>query len=87
MRQSGQGPNQHGRFKVSVGDDPDHEDLTAEIYYDGAYVAMVSQEAGFENAIVEIQPGPNLGGWSFPVLEFIQALEHAKRRLWELRRS
>ncbi|GAA4349230.1 hypothetical protein GCM10023165_35830 [Variovorax defluvii] len=75
------------RFTVSVGDDPEHEDLTAEIYYDDAYVAMVSQEAGFDNAIIEIQPGPDLGRWSFPMSEFIQALDHARQRLWELRRS
>jgi hypothetical protein len=74
-------------FRISVGDDPEHEDLTAEIYYNEIYLAMISQEAGLENAVIDIQPCPDPDGWSFPLTDFMQAMKNAILRLQELRRS
>lgn len=45
-------------FRICVGDDPEHEDLTAELDYDGVYLAIISQDEGLENAVVEIQNCP-----------------------------
>jgi len=75
------------RFRISVGDDPDHEDLTAEIYFDEIFVALISQEEGLENAILELQPCPSGGSWSFSLSDFMEILANAKIRLHDLRRT
>lgn len=79
--------NESQRFRISVGDDPDYEDLTAEIYFDEKYVALVSQESGLEKAVVELQPCPDGGAWIFSLSEFLEILSKAKNRLFELRRA
>jgi|LakMenEpi03Aug12_release.lakeMendotaPanAssembly.Ray.scaffolds.fasta_scaffold3388403_1 hypothetical protein len=79
--------NDINRFRVSVGDDDLHEDLTAEIYFDEKFVALVSQENGLEKAEVELQRCPDSDVWSFPLDAFLKVLEQAKHRLWELRRQ
>lgn len=73
-------------FHISVGDDSDHEDLTAEVYYEGAYLALISQENGLDNAEIELQPNPSGGAWIFELEGFADALQRAKCRLWDLRR-
>ncbi|MFN9367619.1 MAG: hypothetical protein ACK6CT_02470 [Planctomycetia bacterium] len=75
------------RFRISVGDDDLHEDLTAEIYFDEKFLALVSQENGLERAQVELQRCPDSDAWSFPLDAFLKVLEQAKHRLWELRRQ
>lgn len=37
--------------RISVGDDPEHEELTAEICFRDQFVAMVSQEDGPERGV------------------------------------
>lgn len=74
------------RFRISVGDDDDHEDLTAEIYFDEKYLALVSQENGLEMVQVELQRCPDSAAWIFSLDSFLEVLEKAKHRLWELRR-
>ncbi len=72
-------------FRISVGDDAEHEDLTAEIYYQESFLALLSQEHGFENLQIEIYPCPNREAWDFSLDEFIKVIEASKQRLWELR--
>jgi hypothetical protein len=74
-------------FRISIGDDPEHEDLTAEIYFRGEYFALISQEQGLQNAVIEIQPNPKGGAWLFSLSDFTITIDLAKKRLWELRRS
>jgi hypothetical protein len=46
-------------FELMIASPPDHDSLVAEIYYDGLFVALISQERG--NGVFEIEtPGPNL---------------------------
>lgn len=78
--------NADNTFHVSVGDDPEHEDLTAEIYWNGLYVALVSQEQGLDRAVIELQPNPEGGIWTFDLAALVDALQLAKGRLWDLRR-
>ena len=79
--------NSESLFRISVGDDPEHEDLTAEIYYKDVYVALISQEKGLDQAVIELQPNPHQDGvWTFDLSEFSEVIERAKRRLWDLRR-
>lgn len=74
------------RFRISVGNDDDHEDLTAEIYFDEKYLALVSQENGLEKVQVELQRCPDSDAWIFSLDALLEVLEKAKYRLWELRR-
>lgn len=73
-------------FRISVGDDSEHEDLTAEIYFRDQFVAIVSQEHGLEAAEIEIHACPSGEPWTFKFADFLDTLSHAKQRLWELRR-
>lgn len=73
-------------FRISVGDDPEHEDLTAEIYYQELFIALLSQEQGFEKLQIEIFENPNGDTWSFLLEDFLEAIELSKKRLWELRK-
>ena len=73
-------------FRISVGDDPEHEDLTAEIYYQEKFVAMLTQERGFENIEIELFSSPNGERWCFLLKDFWETIEAAKMRLWDLRR-
>jgi hypothetical protein len=78
---------QHSDFRISVGDDPEHEELTAEIYFRDQFVAIVSQENGLERGVIEIQPRESGEPWAFSLQEFMETLSKAKQRLWELRRE
>ncbi|HIB69697.1 MAG TPA: hypothetical protein EYO33_32620 [Phycisphaerales bacterium] len=75
------------RFRISVGDDDLHEDLTAEIYFDEKFLALVSQENGLDKAEIELQRCPDSDAWDLPLDAFLKVLEQAKYRLWELRRQ
>jgi hypothetical protein len=46
-------------FETLIASPPDYDELVAEIYYDGLFVALVSQEHG--KGLFDIEtPGPNL---------------------------
>jgi len=78
--------NTSSDFRVSVGDDPDYEDLTVEIYYKETFLAMITQDQGFENLELFLYPNPNNEAWKFRADDFLATVEHAKQRLWDLRR-
>ncbi|MCH1429143.1 MAG: hypothetical protein L7U87_00120, partial [Chlamydiales bacterium] len=64
----------------------EYEDLTADIYYKDEFVAMLSQENGFENLEIEISAPKEEERWVFNFKEFEEVLSYAKKRLWELRK-
>lgn len=76
----------HSDFRISVGDDSEHHDLTAEIYFRDEFVALISQERGLDVADVEIHASVSGGMWSFKLQDFLDALSGARQKLWELRR-
>jgi hypothetical protein len=73
-------------FEVQVMDDPDHEDLIAEILYKGEFCFLISQEAGFQSLEIQVQSRQSGVPWRFSMAEMEDAIERAKKRLWELRR-
>jgi hypothetical protein len=73
------------KFSILMADDSDHEDLFAEIYYDDEFVAMVSQEEGFENLRISIYPPKETEHWDFRFDEFEEIIQLAKKGLWEMR--
>jgi hypothetical protein len=74
-------------FAVMVMDDPDYEDLIAEVTFQGEAVAVLTQDNGFSS--IDVQLLQRLGGacWNFKLDAFCEALSHAKTRLWELRKQ
>lgn len=73
-------------IKITVGDDPEHEDLTAEIVVDGILFAEISQEKGYTNLEVKIFPRSDGHAWQMSMILMEEAFVRAKKRLWELRR-
>lgn len=71
-------------FRVDIIGDVDMEDLSADIYFKDQFVAMISQERGFENLEIELLLPKNPEFWSFSFTEFDEAIQYAKNCLWEL---
>ena len=76
-----------GRFRFTVGGEPDFENLVGDLYFDDQIVCVPTQEAGFEAMGVAIHGPPEGGAWAFPLAEFETALAAVKQRMWELRRG
>jgi hypothetical protein len=75
-------------FRVNIVGDLAYEDLVADVKYKEQVVAMLTQERGYENLEIEIYPpeDPDQNFWVFNFAEFDEAIQYAKRRLWELRK-
>lgn len=74
-------------FHVTVGSDCDYEDLIANINYDNEQFALITQEDGFDNLKITLYTPKDTGKWEFRFEEFDFYIQHAKKRLWELRRT
>lgn len=74
-------------FEMIISSDIQYEELCAEIYFDGEFVAIVTQEQGIENAIIEIDPPKNLPNWRFNYSGFIRILEDAYSILEEMKKK
>ena len=59
--------NDINRFRISIGDDGLHDDLTAEIYFDEKFIALISQENGLKQAEIELYRPLDSDTWSFPL--------------------
>lgn len=72
---------------IIVLSDVDYENRIAEMYTDGQFVGVLSQEAGFENLQVELHRGDGQTPLtvSFDRLQYL--LLKAKERLREVRRK
>ena len=72
------------QYEVIIADDPEHEELFAEIQLGGKFIALISQEDGTDRLVVEL-PGLHLDEeWVLrrvPLKEFMLWLELAANRL------
>ncbi|HAH55896.1 MAG TPA: hypothetical protein DCM02_11610 [Flavobacterium sp.] len=78
------------KLDVRIGSDLDYEDLVADVYYQDQFLFTIQQEEGFENLKVEFFPQTSAKHsklCEIPLEELLKAIEHAKKRLWELRKS
>ena len=75
------------RFRITVGSEPDHEELVGDLYYDDQIVCVLTQEAGFKAMQIEFFGPPGHGACKFPLADFEEALSALKKRMWELRRT
>jgi hypothetical protein len=74
------------KFKILMADDQDYEDLIAEIYYENEFVAMITQEEGFEHLRILIYPPKLKANWDFSFNEFEEVISIAKKGLKEMRK-
>jgi hypothetical protein len=75
------------KFRIIISSDDEYEDLCAEIYYEDQFIAILTQEQGFENLKIEFYPyqmGVNL---VFKFAEFENALNSAKKTLQDMKKS
>ena len=74
-------------FEFTVASDIDFEDLIADIGFENNLVAYLTQEDGFKSMRIRIFPPQNREFWDFKLDEFVEILNRAKQRLWELRKD
>ncbi len=77
----------NNNYKVSFGEEPGYSDFTAEIVYQNRFFGLVTQEDGFNNLRLEIFPKEGDTKWDVSLEEFLEVLDYAKKRLWELRKD
>jgi hypothetical protein len=75
------------RFRISVGSEVEYEDLIGELYYDDQIVVLLAQERGFGAMDMQLFGPSQERSWSFKLIEFQEALEALKTKLWDLRRT
>lgn len=74
-------------FRVDILFPDKFQDMIAEIYYQNEFICLVSQEKGFNFLDIEIVRNSKDTHWKFNLADFETAIEYAKRRLWELRKT
>jgi|KBSMisStandDraft_5_1062788.scaffolds.fasta_scaffold180855_3 hypothetical protein len=70
-----------GNFRITVGDDSEHENFTADICFGDLLVALVTQERNQNKFEIEIFPCPDADRWLFDFDEFIKVVNFAKLEL------
>lgn len=72
-------------YKIQVSSDADYNNLISEVYIDGEFVALISQEDGPESLKIELSsPAIDVDSSSakiFDLKTFLEALEDAKAAL------
>lgn len=68
-------------FDIIISSDSQYDELCAEIYFDGEFVAILSRENGIDNMILEIDPPANMKNWTFKYSEFTKILQEAQESL------
>jgi phage pi2 protein 07 len=73
-------------FDILISSDIEYEELCAEIYFDGQFVAIITQEKGIDQAVIELYPHPNLEKWTFIYAEFFETLKKAETSLKKMKK-
>ena len=68
-------------FTVDLLFPDEYSDFIAELYFREDFLGVIDQEKGFDN--LEIEFDPVIADMKFPLDGLSEAIEHAKRRLWE----
>ncbi len=73
--------NRGNGFEIVISSDTLYDQLCAEIYFEGEFIAIVTQEDGIKKARVEIHPLSQTSKWSFNLSEFMTILDEAHLNL------
>jgi len=68
-------------WEIKVCSDIEYEELIAEIYFDGEFFGLISQEAGPRLFQLEIHPRKGGGPWRLSLAEVEKAIAEAAGRL------
>ena len=68
-------------FRVTVGDDMEHENFTADICFGDLLVALVTQERDQNKFEIEIFSCPSADRWLFDFDEFLEIVNDARMEL------
>ncbi len=75
------------KFNIIISSDDEYEDLCAEIYYEKQFIAILTQEEGFENLKIEFYPHQMGNNLFLVYAEFENALNSAKNTLQRMKKS
>ena len=67
--------------------DEEYDDLIAEISFQGEFLALLSQENGYEKIDIQLYSRKDNMPWKFKLKDLQNAIEEATKRLWELRKE
>jgi hypothetical protein len=76
----------NNRIRITVGSEPDHDDLVGDIYFDDEILCSLTQDGEVNNVLVRFHGAKGSVRASLRLEDFEAALQALKRRLWELRR-
>ncbi len=74
------------QFRIRLCGDLNYEEMVADLVYKNNTIATISQEMGIENMRIEIFPPVNAKSWEFPLRDFIEIIERAKKNLIEMQK-
>jgi hypothetical protein len=74
-------------FNITVASLPGYDELVAEIYINGRFIALLSQEAGPEKTEIEFANSKVGTTLQLSLATFEKALFEARRQLFELRKT
>lgn len=74
-------------IEYSIGSDPEFKDLVADIGIQDQLIALLTQEEGYENMRIRIFPPINQKFWDLNLKDFENAIENAKKRLYDLKKE
>jgi hypothetical protein len=68
-------------IEVTICSDQEHEELIAEISFDGEFFGLISEEAGSRLFELEVHPRKDGNPWKLKLAEVERAIEEAVGRL------
>lgn len=69
------------QFKILISSDLQFEELCAEVYFEDAFVALITREEGVEKAILYIEQPKKTKDWVFNLHDFLSILKKARESL------
>ena len=73
-------------FRVDILFPDQFQDMIAEVYFQDEFLCLISQDEGYDSIDLEIICSSKDKNWKFKLADFEEAIEYAKKRLWELRK-
>jgi len=68
-------------FSYQIASNVDLEELVVDIYCNGEMIAVINQEDGIDNPVIELWPKTDNKNWELDLKAFIEACENALSRL------
>ena len=73
-------------FSSTYGFEDGHDEPSSEIIYKHGFLALLTQENGFDNMQIEIYNHKKEDHWTIPLDTLIKVINHDKKGLWDRRK-